>query len=93
MQWSAAERELLCLIGDHVDRQVELQAMYEACRASHAPKLAVATELRLVQSGIARLLKQIDADPAEWLRRCRCVPARRSRPLKAAGGPATRGPG
>jgi GAF domain-containing protein len=64
MAWTAAERQLLSLVADHVDRQVELQTMYEACGQTRT-KLAIATELRLVQSGIARLLKQIDADPAE----------------------------
>lgn len=64
MAWTAAERQLLSLIADHVDRQVELQAMYDAAKEPRL-KIALATELRLVQSGIARLLKQIDADPAE----------------------------
>lgn len=64
MGWTAVDRQMLSLIADHVDRQVELQAMYEACEQTRT-KLAIATELRLVQSAIARLLKQIDADPAE----------------------------
>jgi hypothetical protein len=64
LAWTAAERQLLSLIADHVDRQVELQSMYDSAEQPRL-KLAAATELRLVQSALARLLKQIDADPPE----------------------------
>jgi hypothetical protein len=59
--WSAAEKDILGMIGAAVDRRMELSEAYEACE-SMAAKLKVATELRLTEQAIARLYKQVSTD-------------------------------
>ncbi|OBI90979.1 hypothetical protein A9X00_18255 [Mycobacterium sp. 1245805.9] len=44
-----------------VDRRVEMSAAYEACEST-AAKLKVATELRLLESSIARMYKQVSTE-------------------------------
>ncbi|WP_142281135.1 hypothetical protein [Mycobacterium palustre] len=61
--WSAAEREVLGMIGDAVDRREELSAAYEACQTI-STRLKIATELRLTEQAIARLFKQISTEVA-----------------------------
>ncbi|OBJ53407.1 hypothetical protein [Mycobacterium sp. 1423905.2] len=63
--WSAAERDILGMIGAAVDRRVELSAAYERSRTPLATKLKIATELRLTEQAIARLYRQVStAAPA-----------------------------
>jgi hypothetical protein len=50
--WSAAERDIIGMIGAAVDRRVELSANYEACEST-ATRLKIATELRLTEQAIA----------------------------------------
>ena len=59
--WSAAEHDIICMIGSEVDRRVELSAQYEACEST-ATKLKIATELRLTEQAIARLYRQVSTD-------------------------------
>ena len=61
LEWSAAERDILGMIGAAVDRRVELSAAYEACESTGA-KLKVATELRLLEGAIARLYRQVSTE-------------------------------
>lgn len=59
--WSAAEQEILGMIGAAVDRKVELSAAYEECEST-STKLKIATELRLTEGAIARLFRQISTE-------------------------------
>jgi len=59
--WSAAERDIIGMIGSEVDRRVELAASYEACEST-ATKLKIATELRLTEQAIARLYRQVNTE-------------------------------
>jgi len=59
--WSAAERDIIGMIGSEVDRRVELSAQYEACEST-ATKLKIATELRLTEQAIARLYRSVSTD-------------------------------
>jgi hypothetical protein len=59
--WSAAEMDVLKMIGAQVDRRVALSQAYEGC-AGVPGKLRIATELRLLEQAIAKLFKQISTD-------------------------------
>lgn len=58
LEWSAAERAVLDLIGDTIDRRTDLQARYEVCDDG-STRLKLAAELRLMEAALARLLKQV----------------------------------
>src|SRR5262249_55494523 len=64
LSWSAAERAILDLVADAVDRKVDLYARY---LASDEDKVHVklSTEIRLLEASIARLVKQIKTDLPE----------------------------
>jgi hypothetical protein len=62
--WSAAEREVLDLIGAQIDRKVELAQRYDEADQTRL-KIALATEVRLTEVSIARLLKLIDTEVPE----------------------------
>jgi hypothetical protein len=64
LHWSAAEHEILDLIAAHIDRRVELTAKYDACQETRV-KIALATEIRLTEANIGRLVKQIDTTVPE----------------------------
>jgi hypothetical protein len=65
--WSAAEREVLDLIAEQIDRKVELAQRYAEAQQTRV-KIALATEVRLTEVAIARLLKliktEVPQDPA-----------------------------
>lgn len=60
--WSAAEKAVLSMIADAIDRKVDLAAAY---RKADEPKVQIklSTEMRLLEQSIARLLKQIVTQP------------------------------
>lgn len=64
LSWTAAERQILALIVDAVDRRVELNGMYAA---AEGPKLKVqlSTEIRLLDGSIERLLRKINTTVPE----------------------------
>lgn len=64
LEWSAAERAILGLIGDHFDRISELRAAYASAAEDGEVKVQIklSTELRLLEQSAARLLKQIKTD-------------------------------
>jgi hypothetical protein len=62
--WSAAEREVLDLIAAQIDRKVELAQRYAEADQVRV-KLALATEVRLTEASVARLLKLIDTEVPE----------------------------
>lgn len=59
--WSAAERDVLDMIGAAIDRRVQLSAAYETCEGV-ATRLKIATELRLTEQAIARLYRQVSTE-------------------------------
>ena len=59
--WSAAERTILEMIADSVDRKVELAGLYGAAE-DVGLKVKLSGELRLLEANVARLLKQINTD-------------------------------
>jgi len=59
--WSAAEREVLDLITEQIDRKVELAQRYDEADQVRV-KIALATEVRLTEVAIARLLKTISTE-------------------------------
>jgi hypothetical protein len=59
--WSAAEREVLDLIAEQIDRKVELAQRYAEAEQTRL-KIALATEVRLTEVAIARLLKLINTE-------------------------------
>jgi hypothetical protein len=61
LEWSAADRAVLGLISASFDRISDLNADYEACSETKL-KVKLSTELRLLETAAARLLKQIKTD-------------------------------
>lgn len=61
LEWSAAERAVLGLIGDSFDRISDLQAAYAEATEVKV-QIKVSTELRLLEQSAARLLKSIKTD-------------------------------
>jgi hypothetical protein len=59
--WSAAEREVLDLIAEQIDRKVELAERYAVAEQTRV-KIALATEVRLTEVSVARLLKLINTE-------------------------------
>lgn len=60
--WSAAEQDVLDMIGSAVDRRVELAQEYEVTPFKSGNKLKIATELRLLEGAIGRLYRQISVE-------------------------------
>jgi hypothetical protein len=61
LKWSAAERAILELAADTIDRRGELQSLYEAT-ADAKLQLKIACELRLIEAALARLLAKIKTE-------------------------------
>jgi hypothetical protein len=59
--WDATELALLELIATAVDRQVDLRRDYAEAENAKT-RLKIATELRLIESHLARLLKQVKVE-------------------------------
>jgi hypothetical protein len=63
--WTETDRQLLSLIGDAIDRKVDLTVLYDAT-PDISPRTKLSSELRLLEGLLARLLKQVHFDvPAE----------------------------
>ena len=90
--WSAAEEEVLSMIGDAVDRKVELTQAYDECEnAASVAKVRLATEIRLTEQAIGRLFKQISTEvdaplSATSLKAQRAANSRWNRERMAKGG-------
>ena len=68
LEWSAAERAVLELIANHVDRRGQLQAAYDAVKPDQVrTRIALATEIRLTEAGIGRLVRQVRTEPPPTL--------------------------
>ena len=59
--WSAAEADVIAMIGAQIDRRVELSAQYEACGKIET-RLKIAVELRLLEVSISRLYRQVSTE-------------------------------
>jgi len=63
LEWSAAELAVLELVSNHVDRREDLQAAYDECGPDQVrTRIALATEIRLQEAGIERLLRRVKTD-------------------------------
>ncbi|MGB9302885.1 MAG: hypothetical protein WCB92_04145 [Mycobacterium sp.] len=63
LQWNTAEHEVLATVASDMDRRGDLAAALAACEDLGSPRaLKIATEIRLLGVGIARLVKGIQAD-------------------------------
>jgi hypothetical protein len=62
--WSAAEQEVLGMLGAAVDRREEMSQAYEAAEAGSVAQVRLATEVRLTEQSISRLFKLISTDVA-----------------------------
>jgi hypothetical protein len=61
--WTPQEKTLLELIADQTDRKVELAGEYAATQDTLV-RVKLSSELRLLESSLARLLKQLKFEPA-----------------------------
>jgi hypothetical protein len=69
LQWNTAEHELLATVASDMDRRADLATALAACEDLGSPRaLKLATEIRLLGVGIARLVKGIQADIAKLVR-------------------------
>jgi len=59
LAFSAAEQQTLTDVADHIDRKTELAALYDDAEDTRL-KVALATELRLIEASITRLLRTVD---------------------------------
>ncbi len=64
VQWTERERVVLELIGSNSDRKCDLSARY-ADAGDTKTRLRLSAELRLLEAALARLLKQLDTEPAQ----------------------------
>jgi hypothetical protein len=62
--WTVADKELLSLIADIIERKVDLTVLYEAT-PDISPRVKLSAELRLLEGALARLLRQIKTDVPE----------------------------
>jgi hypothetical protein len=62
--WSAAEQQILSMLGDAVDRKVQLGEAYAETGAGSVAQVRLATEIRLTEGAIASLFKQISTEVA-----------------------------
>ncbi len=62
--WTAADKQILQLIADTVDRRVDLLADYAQAPAESTARLKLSTELRLLglERSLAQLLRQVKTD-------------------------------
>jgi hypothetical protein len=59
--WTAADRELLTMIADCIDRRVDLAEHY-AKAVDVRSRVKLSAELRLLEASLARLLRQVQTD-------------------------------
>jgi hypothetical protein len=59
LAFSATERQTLGDVADHIDRKVELAKLYDDAEDVRV-KVALATELRLIEASITRMLRTVD---------------------------------
>lgn len=62
LEWSVAERQIIELAADTIDRRAELRRLYVAAADEPKLRLKVAGELRLIEAALARLLRMIKTD-------------------------------
>ncbi|MEO3757062.1 hypothetical protein ABGB19_02065 [Mycobacterium sp. B14F4] len=63
LSWSAAEREHLSMVAECIDRRVHLRGRYEHCDPTdHKNLCRLSTEIRLLDSTVSRLLKNVETE-------------------------------
>jgi hypothetical protein len=78
--WSAQESAVLAQVASILDRKADLLEMYRVARAVKT-KLKLSSELRLMESAVARLLREVrtDVGQPEGLRTVKARRAARAR--------------
>ncbi|MDX1883044.1 hypothetical protein [Mycolicibacterium sp. 120270] len=61
LHWSAAERTVMAMMADAIDRKVELQHRWQSAD-DDAARVKLSGEVRLLEQEVARLLKQVTPD-------------------------------
>jgi hypothetical protein len=61
LEWTVADREVLTLIADTIDRHVDLAAHYAAAEDTKT-KVKLSAEMRLLENSTARMLRLIQTD-------------------------------
>lgn len=64
LAWSASERLVLDMVADAIDRKVDLYARYLASDDDKV-RVKLSTEIRLLESSVAKLLKSVSTDLPE----------------------------
>jgi hypothetical protein len=64
LSWAAAERVVLDMVADAVDRKVDLCARYLATDDDKV-RVKLSTEIRLIEGSVAKLLKSVSTDLPE----------------------------
>lgn len=62
LKWTAAERAVLDLIADTMDRRADLQRLFDGSEKVTA-RLRLSAELRLLDAQVSRLLKSVSTEP------------------------------
>jgi hypothetical protein len=62
LSWSAHDLQIRDLIGDALTRKSDLQAVYDKSADNPKLRIALSTELRLLEANVGRLLKQISTE-------------------------------
>jgi len=60
--WSAGELQVLGMLADAVDRREEMSEAYEAAEKGSGAQVRLATEIRLTEQSIGRLLKLVSTE-------------------------------
>ncbi|WP_159842397.1 hypothetical protein [Nocardia sp. CY41] len=63
VEWSERDRAVLELIASNIDRKADLSDRYSEAEDTKT-RVKLSAELRLLEAALARLLKQIDPEPA-----------------------------
>ena len=59
--WTTADRAILELVADTIDRKVDLTELYDAT-PDISPRVKLSAEIRLLEGSLARLLRQVHPD-------------------------------
>jgi hypothetical protein len=59
--WTTADKAILELVADAIDRKVDLAVLYEAT-PDISPRVKLSAELRLLEGSLARLLRMVRTD-------------------------------
>jgi hypothetical protein len=68
VEWTERDRAVMELIAANIDRTADLRARYADAEETKV-RIKLSTELRLLETALARLLRQVDTEPPQLSRR------------------------